>query len=64
MVFICQTTDFELKDSLLHKLFSVGLVIFFNPSHRINHVSFHVSTVVQLRFPSSGIDATSPDNWF
>ena len=54
---------YELKDSLFHKLFS-GLVIFFNPSHRINCVSFHVFTVVQLRFPSPGIDAMSPGNWF
>ena len=61
---LSHSTDYEIKDSLFHKLFSGGQVILFNPSHRVNHVSFHVFTVVQLRFPSSGINATSPGHWF
>jgi hypothetical protein len=65
MVFACQPPQImNLKDRLLHKWFSGGMVIFLNPWHTINHISFHVFTVVQLRFPSSGIDAPSPGNLF
>ena len=46
---LSNSTDYELKDSLLRILFSGGLVIFFNPSHKINLVSFH-SGAVEIPF--------------